>query len=44
MNFYGNAMSDSKRDANSNLVKMILKSKKIDLVEVQPCQIAATRS
>jgi hypothetical protein len=44
MNIYRKAMSDSKRDANSNVVKMILRSKKADAVEVQSGQIAATGS
>jgi integrase len=44
MNIYGKAMSDSKRDANSNVVKMILKPKKSGAVEVQSGQIAATGS
>jgi hypothetical protein len=37
-------MSDSKRDANSNVVRMILKSTQIDALEVQSGQIAATGS
>ena len=44
MNIYGKAMSDSKRDANSNVVKMILKPKQSGAAEVQSDQIAATRS
>jgi len=44
MNVYGKAMTDSKRDANSNVVKMILKSKKTNALEVQSEQVAATGS
>ena len=44
MNIYGKAMSDSKRDANSNVVKMILKSKKADAKEAKTDQIAAIGS
>jgi integrase len=44
MNVYGKAMSGSKRDASSNVVKMILKSKKADAVDVQSDQIAGTGS
>lgn len=44
MNVYGKAMSDSKRDANSNVVKMILKPKTSGAVEVQSGQLAAPGS
>jgi hypothetical protein len=36
---YRGANRNTKRDANSNLVKMILKAKKIDAVEAQSAKL-----
>ena len=44
MNVYGKAMSDSKRDANSKVVKMILKPKKSDEAGAAKTPFAATGS
>jgi integrase len=44
MNVYGKAMSDSKRDANSKVVEMILKPRKSEEVEAEKATLAATGS
>jgi hypothetical protein len=44
MNVYGKAMTDSKRQAHSKVVEMVLKGKKTQDATTQECQAAAVGS